>query len=169
MACLMQKNISKPIPLPVGDYCLINDKLQSIIDRRGDKLKKIDLIGSLDMVVDTKKDLLEVCSNICSGSHSRFRDEMILAQENNIKLYVLVEEPGITDVRDVFKWTNPRYFYYRAQVKKGAAPKAPPTNGQTLAKAMITCQHKYGVQWLFCGRNETGEKLIDILKWGLVK
>lgn len=157
------------IPLPVGDYCLIDEHVQSIIDRRGSKLKKIDLIGSLSMVIDTKKDLLEVCSNICSSSHNRFRDELILAQENNIKMYVLVEESGISEVRDVFKWVNPRLWWYRAQVKKGRAPKSPPVSGQTLAKAMLTCSHKYGVTWLFCDKEYTGEYIIKILEWGSIK
>lgn len=154
----------KVVPLPVGDYCRIDDRLQSIIDRRGSKLKKIDLIGAMSMSIDTKKDLSEVCSNICSSAHSRFRDELILAQENNIKLIVLVEEKGINSVRDVFSWQNPRMFWYRAQQRKGRAPKSPPTSGQTLAKAMITCSNKYGVEWTFCDREHTGEKIIELLK-----
>lgn len=157
------------IPLPVGDYCLIDEHVESIINRRGSRLKKIDLIGSLSMVIDTKKNLQEVCSNICSSSHKRFRDELILAQENGIKMVVLVEESGISEVRDVFKWVNPRLWWYRAQVKKGRAPKSPPVNGATLAKAMITCSHKYGVTWLFCSPEQTGEMIIKILEWGSIK
>lgn len=153
-----------PIPMPVGDYCLIDDRIRSILERRGSKLKKIDLIGALSMVIDTKKNLQEVCSNICSSAHNRFRDELILAQENGIRMVVLVEESGINSLDDVFKWVNPRLWWYKAQQKKGKAPKTPPTSGQTLAKAMWTCSKKYGVEWRFCPREKSGKTIISIFE-----
>ena len=160
-----------PTPLPFGDYALITDDVAETIKRRGDKLKKQDLMGDIKIAVDTKKDLLECVSNICSSSHGRFRDEVILAQKIGAKLYVLVEEPNINEIRDIFKWVNPRakrYYLIRKMHTQGrwlniTLPKAPPTNGQTLAKAMLTFEMKYGCKFLFCKPEETGAKIVELL------
>lgn len=161
-----------PIPLPFGDYCVVTDELQETIDRRGDKLKKVDIIGDVKLSVDSKKDLLEVCGNICGKSHPRFRDEVILAKKMNAKLIILVEEPDIHDVRDVFRWQNPRmrrynYIKYMHSIGKWdnvPLPKKPPTSGKTLAKAMITIHKKYGVDWIFCSKEEAGKKIVELLE-----
>ncbi len=160
-----------PIPLPFGDYCLVTGQMQETIDRRADKLKKADLIADILISVDTKKDLLEVAGNICSGSHARFRDELILAQKMNAKMIILVEEPSIHTIDDVFKWQNPRmhrynkikYMHNIGKWQNIPLPKKPPTKGETLAKSMLTCQLKYGCEFQFCSPNETGKKIIDLL------
>lgn len=160
-----------PIPLPFGDYCLITEQMQETIDRRGGKLKKQDLVGDIKVSVDTKKDLLEVCGNICSKAHSRFRDEIILAQKVNAKLIILIEEAGIDSIDDVFRWQNPRMYRYnkikymheRGRWQNVALPKAAPTSGQTLAKAMLTLENKYGCKFMFCKPSETAEQITEIL------
>jgi hypothetical protein len=159
------------IPLPFGDYCLITDEMQETIDRRGSKLKKQDLVGDIKISVDSKKDLQEVCGNICSGSHSRFRDEVILAQKCGCKLYILVEEPKIKSIDDVFRWQNPRmHRYNKIKYMHGIGkwgeiklPKKPPTSGETLAKACLTMQLKYGVEFVFCSPNESGAMILKLL------
>ena len=160
-----------PTPLPFGDYCLVTDQMQETIDRRGDKLKKQDLVGDIKISIDTKKDLLELAGNICSGSHDRFRDEIILAQKVGAKMIILIEERGIKSIDDVFQWKNPRmhrynkikYMHSIGKWNSIKVPKRPPTSGQTLAKAMLTCQLKYGCKFLFCSPEETGGKIIEIL------
>lgn len=160
-----------PIPLPFGDYCLITDEMQETIDRRGSKLKKQDLVGDIKLSIDTKKDLLEVCGNICSSSHARFRDEVILAQKVGATLIILVEEAGINSIDDVFKWQNPRlhrynkikYMHEQGKWQNIALPKAPPTNGKTLAKAMLTLENKYGCRFMFCKPSETANKIVELL------
>lgn len=160
-----------PTPLPFGDYCLITEQMQETIDRRGDKLKKADLIADIKTSVDTKRDLLEVAGNICSGSHGRFRDEIILAQKMGARMIILVEEPGIHKVEDVFKWQNPRmhrynqikYYHEKGKWQHVKLPKRPPVKGETLAKAMLTCQLKYGCEFQFCSPSETGKRIIEIL------
>ena len=42
-------------------------------------------------------------------------------------------------------------------------PKTPPTSGQTLAKALLTMQKKYGVEFLFCRPEEAGAKVLELL------
>lgn len=160
-----------PTPLPFGDYCLITDEMQETITRRGTKLKKQDLVGDIELSIDSKKDLLEVAGNICSGAHGRFRDEIILAQKVGAKMIILVEEPGIKCVEDVFKWQNPRthryntikYMHKLGKWQDVPEPKAPPTPGPVLAKAMLTCSLKYGCEWRFCSKENAGREILKIL------
>ena len=162
-------------PLPVGDYVIANAKVLDVIERkakRGIETKKMDFLGTYDVVCDTKKDIQELIGDICGKQHARFRDEAILAQNNGIKLYILVEnKDGVKDVRDLFKWQNPRmhrynkilYMHRLGKWSNIPTPKAPPTSGQTLAKACLTMNLKYGVEFMFCTPNEAGKRVIELL------
>lgn len=162
-------------PLPVGDYVIATDKVMDVIRRKSARkmeVKKMDFLGSYDVSVDTKKDMQEIVGNICGKAHPRFRDECILAQNNGIKLYVLVENTdGIKTVQDVFKWHNPRLHRYNkiAYMHKYGKwlnvplPKAEPTSGTILAKAMLTMQLKYGVEFVFCRPEDAGAKVLELL------
>ena len=113
-------------PLPTGDYILANDKVMDVIfrkEQRGIPVKKMDFLGTYNVTVDTKKDIQELVGNVCGKQHARFRDECILAQNNGIKLYVLVQNAGglIKGTKDIYnptirtldelhKWKNPRLF-----------------------------------------------------------
>lgn len=164
------------LPLACGDYILVDDKVQEVIDRkqkRGIEIKKMDLLGTYTVSVDSKKDLSEIAMNICGSQHGRFRDELLLAQNNGIKLIILIEnDDGVKCVNDVFKWVNPRLKRYKlieSYHKKGmwmhvSLPKKQPTEGKTLARSMITCQNKYGCQFLFCKPSEAGAKIIELLE-----
>lgn len=166
--------------LPVGDYILWNDKVSEMISRklkRGLEPKKMDFLGCYDVCVDTKENIQEIIGNICGKQHARFRDEAILAQNNGIKLYVLIENlDGITCIDDLFRWHNPRLDIWAADknnvigtykngnpryAKKRKYPTA--TTGVTLAKAMITMELKYGVKFIFCKPNEAGQKVLNTL------
>lgn len=168
------------LPLPVGDYILSNERVRDVIGRketRGIKVKKMDFLGSYNVSVDSKKDMQEIVGNICGKQHERFRDELILAQNNNIQLYVLIENTdGIKSIDDVFKWHNPRLNiwvqdrsnvigYYKngnpRYARKQKYPKA--TKGPTLAKAMLSMQYKYGVKFEFCTPQESGKRILELL------
>lgn len=167
-------------PLPVGDYIIANEQVLDVIVRkqkRGTDVKKMDFLGTYQVCVDTKKDMQEIVGNICGQQHARFRDECILAQNNGIKLYVLIEnEDGIQRIEDIFRWHNPRldiyvrdeskmYGYYRNGMPKYGRKKKYPnaTTGHTLAKAMMTMRGKYGVEFLFCRPEESGKRILSIL------
>lgn len=162
-------------PLPAGDYIVANEKVMDVIQRkqeRGIEVKKMDFLGTYTAAVDTKKDMQEIAGNICGKQHPRFRDECILAQNNGIKLYVLVENAeGVTSIDDVFQWRNPRLERYNKVACMHSYgkwlyitnPKKPPTSGKALAKAMLTMQLKYGVEFVFCGQDEAGAKVIELL------
>lgn len=159
-------------PLPVGDYILANEVVLDVISRkqkRGVDVKKMDFLGTYNAAVDTKKDIQEIIGNICGKEHSRFRDECIIARNNKIKLYVLIENnDNVKCIDDLNYWDNPRIKMQkwittpsgeRRKVLK--YPNA--TKGVTLAKAMMTMESKYGVKFLFCTPDEAGAKILELL------
>lgn len=140
--------------LPIGDYALLTN---------------------FATIVDTKQNLLEVAANVGTKEHTRFRNECIKAQENNIKLVILVEGcKGIETVEDVAKWENPRLkrwcmvhnAHKVGKMLKYKINKLPPINGEKLSKIMQTMTEKYGVQWAFHPDENSGQVVIDILKGG---
>lgn len=163
--------------LPVGDYILMNDKVRDVIDRkakRGIAVKMMDFLGTYDVCCDSKFGIMEICGNFTdSASHQRVKDELILAQNNNIKLYFVVEndfqwisqsrnvynEP-VTCIKDLFRWKNPRAFIFKRGVQ--AYPKA--VKGSQLAKICMTLEERYGCKFVFCKPNEAAEIIVKILK-----
>lgn len=181
------------MPLPCGDYIVANEKVMNVIERkkeRGIPVKKMDFLGTYDVTVDTKKDIQELVGDICGKQHARFRDECILAQNNGIKLYVLVQNvgglikgtediynPTITRLEDLHKWRNPRLFekkrsseiigYYKSSgnpIYKKIQKYPSATKGITLAKACATMQEKYGVEFVFCHNRDQGAKVLELLQ-----
>jgi ribosome-associated protein len=165
--------------LPVGDYVLVNDKIEDVLNRkeaRGIAPKKMDFLGTYNICVDTKKDIQELVSDICGRQHERFRDECILAKNNGIQLIVLVENDyqllsqknGIANntihkLEELHSWINPRLFVYRKG--KQAYPQA--TRGITLQKCCHTMQWKYGVRFEFCSSDEAGARIVELLQEGV--
>ena len=181
------------MPLPCGDYIIANEKVMDVINRkneRGIPVKKMDFLGTYDVTVDTKKDIQELVGDICGKQHARFRDECILAQNNGIKLYVLVQNAGglvkgtkdiynptIRNLDDLHRWRNPRLFemkrtneiigYYRSSgnpIYKRVQKYPAATRGETLMKACKTMQKKYGVEFVLCSNSEQGAKVIELLQ-----
>lgn len=162
-------------PLPVGDYILGSPPVLDVIARkqkRGIDVKKMDFLGTYSVCVDTKKDMQEIVGNICGKQHDRFRDECILAQNNGIRLIVLVENTeGIRTIEEVADWKNPRMKRYEKVLEMHAKgkwenipePKAPPPSGTTLFKVMNTMQDKYGVRFQFCRPEEAAGRVVQIL------
>lgn len=169
------------LPLPVGDYILIDDAVQAVLDRkakRGIEVKKMDLLGVTRVSVDTKSGLEEVYGNLCGKSHPRFRDECILAQENGIQLIILVEDGfKIRTLEDVRNWVNPRLYSYcrkyriptrgdmMANIREfvGHGGEKPPQSGEWMYKAMLTMSERYSVRWCFCDKRSTGERIVELL------
>lgn len=122
------------------------------------------------LVIDRKKDLLELCGNI-TQQHKRFRDELVRAKEHGIKIIVLVEHgEGIEELVDVVFWENPRLAEREWQMVEGHPvkvqkyPKA--TSGEQLYKSLCTIQERYGVVFKFCDKTETGREIVRILGGG---
>ena len=122
------------------------------------------------LVIDRKKDLLELCGNITT-QHDRFRRELIRAKEAGIRIIVLCEHgKGIERLSDVYFWENPRMMARKWVMECGkpkqvpAYPKA--TSGETLYKALQTINEKYDVSFMFCDPAHTGEMIVDLLGGG---
>lgn len=133
------------------------------------------------MIVDRKQNLTEVCGNM-TQQHTRFRNELIRAQELGIQLVILVEHsPKIKSVDDVENWVNPRRQQY---CRKYGIPASgdvaaniaefeshggarQPTPGSQLAKMMRTMSDRYGVRWEFCSKQDTGKRIVEILSDGV--
>lgn len=163
--------------LPVGDYVLSNSKIDDVFSRklaRGIPVKTIDLLGTYSVCVDEKYSILELASDVCGKQHARFRDECILAKNNDIKLYVLVRNDPqeiyvrkrlvatnytITDLKDLHKWVNPRLWIFQGGKQK--YPTA--TKGVTLMKACLTMKQKYGAEFLFCSTKDAEAKIVELL------
>lgn len=163
--------------LPVGDYILANEKVEDVFARkeaRGIPVKMMDLVGTYNVCVDEKFSIQELVGNICGAQHNRFRDECILAKNNGVKLYVLVENDSeivvdkkgifirnevITDLKDLHSWVNPRLWITR----RGQRLYPSATRGITLKKCCYTMQAKYGVEFHFCASKDAGKKVIELL------
>lgn len=144
------KNIKKQIEamghkiarskLYVGDYQLANN-------------------GSV--CVDTKSGVLELAMDICRD-HRRFSAECKKAQEAGIRLVILTEEalpPG-----GLAGWKSP--VWHTTTDRHKAGEPISKVSPETLFKAIHTMSSKYGVEFHFCHKDETGQCLMDILTGG---
>lgn len=119
------------------------------------------------LVVDRKKDLQELCGNVCQ-QHERFKAELLRAKEQGIKLIILCEHGAdIKSLEDVFFWQNPRKYQVRWKTVNGKRVKdvisAKAVDGNQLYKSLCTIRDRYNVGFVFCQKKETGQKIIEIL------
>ena len=111
-------------------------------------------LDSSKLVVDRKR-ILELVQNVCQD-HKRFTAELERAKEYGIHVIVLCENTdGIESLQDVLHWVNPR-------LKQ--SPMA--VSGERLFKilwAMQNNKERYSVEFQFCDKRETGNKIIELL------
>lgn len=129
--------------------------------------------ASLDnphVVIDRKKDLLEVCSNV-TQQHKRFKAELERAIEHSFRIILLIEHgDGVACLEDVRTWRNPRLDIWATRKVNGKPkryrkyPRA--TSGTTLCKILQTIIDKYGVRIEFCSKDETGRRIVELLEGG---
>lgn len=120
------------------------------------------------LVIDRKKDLQEICGNVCQ-QHERFKAELLRAKEQRIKLVILCEHGAdIKSLEDVYFWQNPRKYQIRWKTVNGKRVKdvisAKAVDGNQLYKSLCTIRDRYNVDFVFCQKEETGQKIIDILE-----
>ena len=108
------------------------------------------------LVVDRKQNLQELAGNF-TQQHERFRAELERAKKAQIRVVVLCEHGGqIRSIEDVAAWKNPRL-----RESPGAI------TGDRMAKIMRTMSERYGVEWRFCDKRQTGKKILEILQEGV--
>ena len=106
-------------------------------------------------VIDRKQNLLELCGNVCQ-QHKRFTAELQGAKDYGIKLAILCEHGrNIQTLDDVMHWENPRLK---------VSPMA--VSGERLYKILSAMRKHYGVEFYFCTKAQTGERIIELLGGG---
>lgn len=110
-------------------------------------------IMDYSVLIDTKKDLLELCGNLCHTSeHERVKREIAKARELGCKEFIfLIAEDKIKSAEDIKKWHSK---YTRVK-------------GATLLKIMGTMAKKYGVKFIICPKKDVGKKIIEIFNKNL--
>lgn len=122
------------------------------------------LLNDMSVCIDTKTGgMQEVYSN-CVTEHIRFRNECKRAQHVGIRLIILVEEDGIASIEDVPRWVNPRAIIYQRKKEAGEdVPIIPPLSSARLCCIMKTMTENYGVEWMFCSKDQTGQRIMELL------
>lgn len=122
--------------LYVGDYTLVRDQ---------------------SVCIDTKKDLLELCMDLGSDK-SRFMREVARAKRHGIKLIVLTEQGGnVRSIPDVAGWFNPLLNPKSKKYNPHAM------DGKRLMRRIYDVHIGYGTEFLFCSKEETGSRIIELL------
>lgn len=101
------------------------------------------------VVVDRKANLQEVCTNLQKGKENstRFYKECRRAFDKQLRFIVLVEGTNCRNVSDVKQWTS-KYSKH---------------TGQWLYKEMLRLYMAYKVEWMFCKKNESAKKILEII------
>lgn len=185
-------NITEDTGQKIGQHDLKNQRMKELgATVRRSKLLVGDymLTSGGTVSVDTKKDMSEMYCNIIQD-HVRLTNEMKLARDCNIKLIFLIEHGGsIKSIDDVPNWKNPQVGKHKIIVrsillKRGLIVKfstldiedltvlakrndvkipKPPVPSAQLATAMKTLEERYGCEFLFCKKEDTGRRIIEIL------
>ena len=109
---------------------------------------------------DSKENILEICKNVMSEDHKRFKAECIRARAMGIQLVVLVEEVppfGRLDMWEVPRWKKTDRFHRYGDPMTQVHP-------ASLRRALITMQERYGVRFRFCTRRQSPARIIKYLK-----
>lgn len=101
------------------------------------------------VVIDRKADLQEVCSNLSNGKENihRFINECRRAKADGFRFIVLVEGTSCKTLVDVKMWKS-KYTKH---------------TGQWLYREMLRLFYAYNVEWMFCKKNETAKRIMEIL------
>ena len=104
------------------------------------------------ILVDTKKDLLEICGNLAHTSeHARLVREVDLGHSLGATEFIfLIGEKGINSVEDIKNWSN----------------KHTKVSGATLYKIMSTFKEHHNCRFIICDKKDLGKKIIELLNGG---
>ena len=124
------------------------------------------------LVIDRKKDLQELYGNICA-QHERFKAELLRAMAQGIKIVILCEHgEDVKSLEDVYFFYQPPIKRWRVvkrevngkeiKVRESYMQKA--IDGKSMYKSFCTIRDRYNVDFVFCTKEETGKRIMEILK-----
>lgn len=101
------------------------------------------------VTIDTKQDLEELSRNLMNrADHARFMKEVRRANTSGIHLVVLCRHGGkIKSIQDVAQWRS-KYSL---------------VSGRALMDEIYRIHISYGVDFLFCSKQGTAKKILEIL------
>ena len=106
-----------------------------------------------DVIIDRKQNLNEIAFNVVQG-RARFLREVERCNRAGCRMIELIEHsPRIRRLEDVINWKNPRLK---------VSPLA--VSGERLFRIMHAMGTKYGIEWQFCGKQQTGKRIIELLR-----
>ena len=101
-----------------------------------------------NVVIDRKKNLNEIATNLCSNDSSRFWKEVRRSYRDKQKFIVLCEHGGkIKSLDDVSGWQS----------------KYSKISGKRLQEEMYRVGIAYNVTWVFCDKRSSGRKIVELL------
>ena len=102
------------------------------------------------LTIDRKQDLQELAGNICTRDR-RFWREAKRSHDEGLHLIVLIEHGGpVKSMKDVQNWTS---NFSRV-------------SGRHLYNEMFKLYAAYQVEFQFCSKDETGRKILELLRNG---
>ena len=106
-----------------------------------------------DVIIDRKQNLLET-ANCCVQDRKRVLREVERCNRAGCHMIVLIEHSNrIRTLEDVIGWKNPRLK---------VSPLA--VSGDRLFRIMKQLELTYGIEWQFCSKQQTGKKIIELLR-----
>lgn len=110
---------------------------------------KNGFIKDYSTLIDTKKDLLELCGNLCnSKEHARVVREIELGQSLGCTNFIfLIADNNIKTAEDIKNWSNKN-----SRIK-----------GETLLKIMATFKTHHNCHFIIVPKKEMGKKIIELL------
>lgn len=101
--------------------------------------------------IDRKQSIAEIAQNATSG-HARVKRELERLKKIGGKMYFLIEQDRIGSKRiksldDIMLWT----------------PKFGTINGMQIYKVLRAWLAKYDIEYVFCGKKNTGKEIIRLL------
>ena len=123
--------------------------------------------------IDTKRSVDELAANL-GRDHARFARECERARDAGYRLVILIEQKQSyqNDMLKLARWLPYSCkrceirFAHECEPRDGDACKAghrTPMQGATMLKTMKTMNAHYGVQFRFCGRNDTARIICETL------
>ena len=100
-------------------------------------------------LIDTKKDLLELCGNLCKSSeHARLVREIKRGKELGCTNFIfLIADNNIKKASDISNWCN----------------KNTKVKGETLLKIMTTFKAHHDCHFIIVPKKEMGKKVVELL------